>query len=400
MKNKRNRDRDNCIPTNVTCVKWNLPPIPCLGIETGDYLDDITFALVSKVCQAFSDQDLSDIDIQCIIDRLNITEPSEKTVATFLQLASDNNCRLYDLIQAVKELITNDDSSLSLDLKCLAQYDSYGNQLPYNEQSVLQSLINQGCSLIGQIAGLSSAIQETNIRIDNLPAPYTEPNLSTCLSGTPKSLSQTVQLLASDYCTYKEKVGLDTQIDAAISQFPDTSTNLDFPNSDLLPLVSALADGDYNQNILLKYLYEQVLALQACACKVKCDDVKIGYEVFDDNEDGSSVTVSFNPEYGFYLPSGAIPQEVKITFIDRSKKQLVYTVLNPDTTFIPGFSPVYNISALDLNAPITIKVCTKIQINGTEICCNCEEKEHMFVGGCDFCSVTATDTVTIIYKIC
>ena len=117
---KKNSKKYDCIKTNVTCVEWNLPPIPCLGIETGDMLDDVTFAIVDKLCNSIGSTDLSEIDLQCILDRLDLTEPSTRTIASLLQLAFDNDCRLYDLIQEVRDLITND-TPLSLDLKCLAQ---------------------------------------------------------------------------------------------------------------------------------------------------------------------------------------------------------------------------------------------------------------------------------------
>ena len=42
---------------------------------------------------------------------------------------------------------------------------------------------------------------------------------------------------------------------------------------DLLPSVAELANGDYNQNVMITYLYNQLLSLQECACKIKCDDI-------------------------------------------------------------------------------------------------------------------------------
>lgn len=401
MQNKNRRTTD-CVTTLATCVKWNLPDIPCLGIKTGDFLDDITYAIVAKLC-AITGGDLDTINLQCLIDKLDITEPAVKTVSTFLQLAFDNDCALYDLIQEVRTLINNEEAPLTLDLKCLTVLDSFNNPLPYTLQTVLQSLITEACIVRSQIAGLNGAIITVNQRIDNLPTPYVEPSLiSACLYAGTKPLNQLVTILATDYCAYKVVVGSIPEIQDAISRQPTIANITDplYNHPDLQIGVTNMGQDQANQWVFIESLLGRLVALEGCACKIKCDDIKIGFEIFDSSVDASSVELNFGLQYGFYLPTGSIPQEVKITFIDKDKKQLIYTILNPSTTFIAGFAPVYNLSALNLNDPIVIKVCTKIQINGNEVCCNCTEKEHMFTGGCGFCTITATDDVTIIYKIC
>lgn len=403
MKDKnKNIDNSGCIQTNASCVIWNLPPIKCLGIKTGDRLDTVTFAIVEKICNSMGNTDLEDIELQCILDKFDINEPSERTIVSLLQLAFDNECALYDLIQEVKALI-QDDTKLTLDLKCLKQLDSYGNQIDYTEQTVLQSLINSVCILFSNLESISASILSINQRIDDLPAPYTEPNLTTCLSGTPRTSSQTLQLLASDYCAYKPKVGTVGEIDAAIGAQPTVVDVTDplFNNSDLINPVNSLANSDQNQWVFLNSLFTRIKQLEACACKFKCSDIKLMFNV-EDQEDGNQVVLNFSGDYGNFIPdSFDVDTDSTITFIDKNKSQKTYTIPTGDTDTLntEWVSPSYDISMLDLTGMLTIKVCVKLKDTETDqICCKCEEVQHMFVGACSFCEITASEDTTIVFK--
>lgn len=401
MKDKR-RKMSDCVATNVTCVTWNLPGIPCLGIQTGDTMDEVTFAIVEKICALGINDDLENIELQCLIDKLDITVPAQKTVSTFLQLAFDNDCALFDLIKDVKDLINTPNIPLVLDLKCLAQFDSFGNQLPYTAQSVLQSLITQGCGFVSQIAGLSGAITTTNIRIDNI-TPYTEPSLTSCLFSGPKTLSQATVILASDYCSFRAKVGTIASIESAIgNQTPILADPL-FPISDLLALPVSLSDSDFNQWEFISNLYKRLLDLEACACRAKCSDIKIGWNVID-QEDGKSIVIDFSGDYGNYIPIDyQLQSDSTVTFIDINKKPKSYPLPTGTGIFKTEYESVpYDISMLDLSGMMVIKVCVKLLNTKTgEICCKCEESEHFFVGGCSYCELTSTSgDVTVIYENC
>lgn len=395
------KSNSNCVATNVTCVTWNLPGITCLGIKTGDTLDEVTFAIVTKLCEN-TGLDLEDIDLECLIEKLDITEPTTKTIRTYLQLAYDNDCKLYDLIQQLREEINPATPPLQLDLKCLKQTDPFGAPIPYTTQTVLQDLINQGCGFVAQIAGLSSAITAVNIRINDLPAPYVEPTLTTCLSSTPKSSSATLTLLASDYCAYKKKIGSIAQIDAAIGNQSDVLADPLFPISDLLPLVGSLSESDYNQWVFISNNYKRLLDLEACACRAKCSDIKIGFNPID-QEDGESIVIDFSGDYGNYIPTDyALQTDSTIVFIDKTKKQKTYPLPTTPGVFKTEYTTApYDISMLDLDGMMTIKVCVKLKnLKTGEVCCKCEEAQHMFIGGCSYCELTTTEAVTIIYKNC
>ncbi len=398
---KKNSTLANCVQTNVTCVKWNLPPITCLGIDTGDTMDLVTFAILDKVCNTLGTTDLSEIELQCIIDKLDATDPGERTIVNLFQLAFENDCKLYDLIQEVRDLI-EDDTPLSLDLKCLAEFDSFGNQLPYNEQTVLQSLITNVCLLVDQLADIVQDLVEINIRIDNLPAPYEEPELNTCLSGTPKSTSETVVLLATDYCSFKPKVGLVAEIDEAIGSQPTIVDNTDplFANPDLINPPTSLANSDVNQWVFIENMLQRLKELEECACKFDCSDIKIEFNV-EDQEDGEQVILNFSGDYGNFIPEDFdVDTDSKITFIDKNKNQKSYTIPvgNINTLNTEWVTPPYDISMLDLSGLITVKVCVKmINTETGQVCCKCQESQHMFTGACSFCELTATNDVTIVF---
>lgn len=74
---------NNCIKTKASCVIWDLDPIPCLDINTGDPLTKIVLNLVEKMCS--EDIDLENIDITRLVDIYGISEPKQKTIQSLLQ---------------------------------------------------------------------------------------------------------------------------------------------------------------------------------------------------------------------------------------------------------------------------------------------------------------------------
>ena len=118
MKNINKWD-DNCITTYSKCVQWTGCDIPCLGISNGDYLDEVIFTIVNKLCILSEPLDLSTLNLQCLIDKLGASEPSDRSLVLILQLIIDNECKLKDLIDAINAIINQEDPPLVLDLKCL-----------------------------------------------------------------------------------------------------------------------------------------------------------------------------------------------------------------------------------------------------------------------------------------
>lgn len=400
MKNKKNKNNGNCVKTPVTCIEWNLPGIPCLGIETGDMLDDVTFALVEKICSSLQGTDLSNVDLQCIIDKLNVTEPAQKTIQTLLQIAFDNDCKLYDLIQEVRAIALSNTPTLSLDLKCLAQIDSYGNQLSYNQQSVFQLLLNEACAVRNQLAALSLSFASLQQQVNNLPDPYTEPTIPpNCVHSTSQILSNSVTLLASDYCSYKGNVGSPEQINSSIGKQPvivDVTDPL-FNNPELVFLPTSMAEDNQNQWIFIKSLLGRLRDLEKCACQVKCSDITIGFIVVF--EDDNTATLRFTNGAGSNIPaiftdcgsiltisgsSGMVAAPIDLSTINDGIAQNVELEGIDVSMFEPG-----ELLTFDIN----VNLCSEGQS-----CQKCVSRTVKNTSGC--CTITASGPVTIIYQTC
>ena len=389
----KNKLITNCIKTYPRCIEWNLAPIPCLGIQTGDTLDEITFAIVRKICEIAGD-DLSSIDIQCLIDKLGAVEPLNKTLHTYLQLIIDNECKLSDLITAINNRIDSIATpSLILDLKCLATLDSFGNQLPYNVQTVLQALISQACIIRNQIAGFTGALQLINIRIDNLPVSYTEPSLTSCLY-TNQPTSAALNILASDYCTYKGILGTVANIQTAIGR-QCAGLNTQFA-SDAKFIQSPTSQAHTINNLWLTVcdLRARLVTLEGCACKITCKDVLVGFSVtFNDNK---TATLNFTGGAGTFIPTGYADCGSSVTI-----KNDAGVTTNPISIAIAQELSSINIdiSMFEAGEYLTFSVNAAICGNGSN-CNKCITKVVRNTSGCCLITNSATTPVTITYKTC
>ena len=391
--NKRNKTNLNCVTVYPQCIEWNLAPIPCLGINTGDTLDEITFAIVRKICEIAGD-DLSTIDVQCLVDKLDAVEPLNKTLHSYLQLIIDNECKLSDLITAINNRIDGiANPTLILDLKCLATIDSFGNQLPYNEQSVLQALISQACLIRNQITGLTGAIANANIRIDNLPPAYVEPKLTSCLY-TSQPTSVALSLLASDYCTYKTLLGTVANIQTAVGR-QCSGLNTKFA-ADPKFIQSPTSQAHSLNNLWIAFCDQsaRLAALEACACKVTCKDVLVGFAAtFNDDK---TVSLKFTGGAGTFIPVGYADCGSSVTI-----KNDAGVTTNPISIVIAqeGETIDIDISMFEGGEYLTFSVNAAICGNGIN-CNKCVSRVIRNTSGCCLITNSGTTPLTLTYKTC
>lgn len=394
MKDKKSIVKSGCITTSVGCIQWDLPAIPCLGIETGDTLDEITFAITKKICELSSPLDLSNVSVQCLVDKLNAVEPLNKTIPTYLQLIIDNECKLSDLITAIQNQIDDIiNPSLVLDLKCLNVNDSFGNPLPYTIQTVLQSLITEACNIRNQIAGLNGSITDLQQQIDALPAPYTEPLLTSCVY-TARPTSTALNLLASDYCTYKTVVGTSSDIQTAIGR-QCSSLDEDFvADANFIQSVTNLAQSENNQWVVLCNMYNRIIALEACACKVTCKDIILGFTTtFNDD---STVTLKFTSGSGAYIPTGFTDCGSTITIKNDNgvSTSPISIVIAQEASTID-----LDISMFQAGEYLTFNLDAHL-CSSSFNCSKCYSKVVRNTSGCCLVTNNGTDNITIIYKTC
>ena len=389
----KNKFTSNCIKTYPRCIEWNLDDIPCLGIKRGDLLDEIVFAITRKICEIAGD-DLSTINVQCLINKLGAVEPLNKTVTTYLQLLIDNECKLADLITAINARIDGIvNVSLILDLKCLATFDSFGNQLPYNQQTVLQSLITETCLIRNQITGLTGAIANVNIRIDNLPTPYVEPKLTSCLY-TAQSTSLAVNILASDYCTYKLALGTVANIQTAIGR-QCTGLSTQFANNiNFIQSPASQAHTINNLWLTVCDLRTRLITLEGCACKITCKDILIGFTTtFNDDK---TVSLKFTGGAGTLIPVG---------YTDCGSKLVIKNDAGVSTSPIniiisqEGQTIDIDISMFESGEYLTFSVEAAICGNGLT-CNKCISRIVKNTSGCCLITNSGITSLTITYKTC
>lgn len=301
---KKNRDEITCVKSFTQCIQWNLGDIPSLGLSNGDYLDELIYAIINKLCELSDPLDLSTLSLQCLIDKLDVTEPTPRNIQTVFQLLIDNDCTLKDLIDNLQDQINNiNNTSLVLDLKCLAQTDGFGNPLPYNVQSVLQSLINELCILKDQVAYLNIVVVDLQTQINNINVtPYELPITTTCVSAG-KKLDVAVKDIATSFCDLKNATGTSVQLQSAVGQ---QCSNLNTEFGDISGWIlnpSNLAQSYSNLQLAFCDVLSRLIAIEQTCCAPSCDKIKIGF-IYSFDYESRELTLSFTSGSGTVIPSG------------------------------------------------------------------------------------------------
>lgn len=381
------------------CIQWNLGNIPSLGISNGDTLDSIVYAIVDKLCDLSDPLDLSTLSLQCLIDKLDVTEPVPRTIQTVFQLLIDNDCTLKDLIDNLQVQIDElENDNLILDLKCLAQFDIYGNQLPYDLKSVLQSLINELCTLKEQVAYLGTVVVDLQTQIDGIDVtPYTLPIITTCVSPL-KSLDVSVKDIATAFCNLKAATGTETQIQSAVanqcSTFNDEFGGLTGWN--LAP--ANLAQSHSNIELALCDILTRLKTIEIGCCGPSCDKIKIGF-IHSFDFDTRELTISFTSGAGTFIPSGFVDCGSEFT-IKNCTGDVVLTSIqsitnNGDVVFtIPTGTCIDN-----LTVSIKTQFCMYDGETVILTCRDCFSKEIQVQNECCIVTNSGDEDVTLTYQI-
>jgi len=397
---KKNIEEFNCIKSYPQCIQWNLGPIPSLGIENGDYLDDIVYAVVNKLCELSDPLDLSTLSLQCLIDKLNITEPVPRTIQTIFQLLIDNDCTLKDLIDNLQDQINDiNGTTLVLDLRCLTQYDPYGNPLPYDLKSVLQSLINEICILRDQVAYLSIKVVDLQTQIDNINiVPYVLPSITTCISAN-KVLDVSVKDVATSLCNLRNATGTEVQIQSAMANQCSNFNNQfgTIPGWNMAPV--NLAQSYSNLQLAFCDVLGRLIIMEQTCCGPTCDKIKIGFGVEVDR-DLKEITFCFTSGAGTFIPFGFYDCGSVITITDEEGN-----VATPASTVITQDGCISGISYSSLTGKIfSVSIKTKFCLKDRDgniilICQDCFNKTIDISSECPVCKVcvSADKTATNAY---
>ncbi len=283
---KKNTENFGCITTYPQCIQWNLGDIPSLGIENGDYMDDLVYAIVEKLCELSDPLDLSEVSIQCLIDKLDNSEPIPRTLQSVLQLLIDNECTLKDLIDNLQSQINDiNGDSLVLDLKCLAETDSFGNPADLGVTT----------------ADLQNQIDELDV------TPFELPIINTCISGS-KSLELVVGDVATSLCNLRTATGTELQINTAIgNQCSNFNTQFgSITGWNLAP--SNLAQSYSNLELAFCNVLNRLIEIEQTCCAPSCDKIKIGF-IHSYDFESRDLTLSFTSGSGILRLIGDIIKE-------------------------------------------------------------------------------------------
>lgn len=396
MKTIKNCIVENCIPTPSSCVEWNGGDIEYLGICNGDSLNNLVWEVVNKI-KAIAGEDISQFDIDGLLDICGQKAPQEVTLISILTLIRENQICLKDFIDTLNDKLTElfQDSDIDVNLRCYAELDNMGNALQITRAELDQLIIDNLCAqqsridtLEGKVTGLQSQINnlENNTTVDEL-------NFATCVDATVKPTSSQVITLATAHCDLETATGSPAHIASALAK-----TSADFNTEFGLIAGWDLTPSDWAENygnLLLAFnnLLSRVKFMEENCCALTCKDVELGFTAIF-NEDRDGIIIKFTSGAGTYIPSGFEDEgsEGTIKDMDGNVETFTLEIANNYEVEVP-------ISGLNLNGDLLINI-TAVLGTGTLTCQKCLSKT-VKSSTCGYCEITATgsdgSSAVIIY---
>ena len=105
-------DKENCSPISSNCVIWQGPSISCINLCKGDSVSDIVYKLAVELCDIQGNTDLTDLQLDCLLQLCTNTTAPQLTTAAVLQLIINKICCTYDeLNTAINNLVASGGTS-------------------------------------------------------------------------------------------------------------------------------------------------------------------------------------------------------------------------------------------------------------------------------------------------
>lgn len=398
MKKLNKCEVENCIPTPASCVEWNGGDIEFLGICNGDSLTNLMWEVITKL-EDVAGEDLSQFDIDSLIDICNLRAPNEITLLSILNLIRDNQICLKDFIDNLSEQLATllNTQSVNVNLKCYATFDNLGNSLSITRDQLDQLIIDNLCDHETRLDGHDGAIVNLQSQINNLNNTSTVEELSFGTCVNPSSLPTSTQVinLANAFCDLQDATGNPADISAALANTPSTD-NARYSLIAGWILVPANWAENYS-NLLLKLanLETRLIAMEDGCCALSCKDLELGFSAVY-NEDGDGIIISFTFGAGTDIPVGFTDTGSTGTITDSDGNTVDFNIVisNNSTTEIP-------ISGLNTSNPLTIDITAVMSTEAGLTCQKCLSRVVKFTG-CGFCEITATGSegsqAVIVYE--
>lgn len=395
MKKINNCETENCIPTLSSCVEWNGGPIEFLGICDGDSLNNLVLEIVTKLEEIAGD-DLSEFDIDSLLDICNQQAPAEITIISILNLLKNNQVCLKDFIDELTERLNElfQNTGVNVNLKCYAEFDNLGNSLSITRDQLDQLIIDNLCNHKLRIETAEGKIINLQSQIDNINSTTTVDELSfgTCVNANELPTSTQVINTSQAHCDLEEATGDPADISSALANTP-ADMNAEFG---LLPgwiLTPTNWAENYN-NLLIAFgnVWTRLVAVEGC-CEATCDDVEIGFSAIF-NEDQTGIILKFTSGAGTSIPDGFedIGSTGTITDIDGNVESFNIAIEN-------NLEEEIIISGLNLNGNLDIHIDVRMS-NGSLVCQKCVDKtvRPSGCGYCKICNVGEEGSILIVFE--
>lgn len=396
MNRVKNCEVENCIPTPSSCVTWNGGEIAYLGICDGDSMNNLILEIISKL-EEIAGEDLSQFDIDSLLDICNKKAPNEITILSILNIVKENQICLKDFIDNLSEQLASllSNTGVSVNLKCYAEFDNLGNSLSITRDQLDQLVIDNLCAQKLRIETLEGKAISLQSQIDNLDIPsMTEQEFATCIDATVKPTSSQVVSVANELCDLETATGDSTDITSALANTPP-DMNAEFgllPGWILAP--SNLAENYNNLLIAFGNVWSRVKTIETTCCALSCDDIELGFTAVY-NEDVDGVIISFTYGAGTSIPAGFTDggSYGTITDIDGNSVDFNLTIANNSSD---------EVSIIGLNTTGSLEISiTAIMSTGSLTCQKCLSKK-VNKASCNYCEICATgaegSSVVIVYE--
>jgi hypothetical protein len=378
----------NCIKTSSVCITWDAGDIEYLGICNGNDLPEVIWEIVAKL-KEIAGQDLSAFDIDTLLTICNQRAPLEKNLITILEILKTNDICLKNYIDTLAEQIAelSKSQNVNVNLKCLADFDNFGNQLGITREQLDQLVIDELCAHDSRITTIEGKVTSLQNQVNNINVNpiVQEPEFSTCLDAAVKPTSGQTVSIANKVCSIENYLGTSTDASNARSNFDFEDSRYQLIPGWLLPPQRENILNDYNNLLLIvKDLEARIIDIQTNCCAPTCDKIKIGFSyISDDNVD---FTFRFRSTDGNLLFGFEDTGFSTITFRGISKITNQVVTYGPFPVNIEDETGNDNIYAIGnifkTGSPIIVSLSVKL-VKDTLVCEKCISQEIMIFNTCE-----------------
>lgn len=397
MKKLNNCVVENCIPTPSSCVIWNGGDIEFLGICNGEPINNLLWEILNKL-EEIAGQNLSDYDIDSLLDICNQKAPQETTLISILDLLKNNQVCLKDYIDTLNDKLNElfQDQGVNVNLKCYADFDNQGNSLSITRDQLDQLVIDKLCNHKDRIETLEGKIITLQSQVDDLEAGQQtdEVAVATCIDAGVKPTSTQIVTTSQAHCDLEEATGTPADIASALSMVPSGWNTKYGSVTGWIMSPSNQAEVINNLLIVVGLQGEDITFMQENCCALTCDDVELGFTATF-NEDMDGIIIKFTSGAGTNIPAGFedLGSTGTITDIDGNVESFTLEIANNSEIEIP-------VTGLNLSQPLTVNITAKIGTEGLT-CEKCLSKKVMSAI-CAYCEISAVgedgSSAVIIYE--